>query len=88
MAVGPMSAKVIGHHIRTRWAAGTLAAGWTYQGAGYWGTPAPRRPSRTRMLELATELAEKFPELSFTENLCRVWCWGSAPIIVEHSPHD
>ena len=28
------------------------------------------------------ELIEKFSELGFAGNLCRIWCYGEAPIIM------
>jgi hypothetical protein len=75
-----VSNRAIGDVIKIRWAAGTLAAGWTYGGGSYWRTPAPVRPDAARMIELAAELARTDGRLSFTEHLVRLWCWGRAPI--------
>jgi hypothetical protein len=33
-----MTAREIGHHLRTHWIKGALAAGWVYRGGGSWGT--------------------------------------------------
>jgi hypothetical protein len=77
-----MSAEM-GRHLQTRWVNnGTLAGGWTYQGSGYWGTPAPPRPNPARMIELAEELVGRFPQLGFAGNVVRLWCWGEWPIVL------
>ena len=49
---------------------------------------APRKdqgPDRGRIVKLAVGLIEKFSQFGFAGDLCRIWCYGEAPIIMDTS---